>query len=159
MTSRAGRVAVLMPVYQAQQDFEATMRNLACSTIPATVVVVDDGSTPPLRVPDYGPRLRTHLVRLPRNEGIVGALNAGLLEAIGAGYEFIARLDAGDFTSPDRLAKQVAYLESHPHCMLVGSDAKVRDEDGSYCYLIKPPRDPRLLARAMHERAWLLHSS
>jgi len=43
--------------------------------------------------------------------------------------------------------------------MLVGSDAEIRDESGQYCFDIEPPRDPAALARALHERAWLLHPS
>jgi hypothetical protein len=41
--------------------------------------------------------------------------------------------------------------------MLVGSDAQIRDEDGTYYFTIQPPRDPRVLAVALHERAWLFH--
>jgi glycosyltransferase involved in cell wall biosynthesis len=152
-----GRVAVLMPVFQAQREFDETMSSLRNSSTPCTVFVVDDGSQPPLDAREYGPPLDVHLSRLPRNLGIVAALNAGLKAAIEQGYEYIARIDAGDFASPDRLARQIAYLEAHPGCMLVGSDAEVRRADGSYCFTIEPPRDPSVLAEALHERAWILH--
>lgn len=146
-----------MPVFQAQEEFDQTMCSLQTSSSPCTVLVVDDGSRPPLLTRDYGPALQVRLIRLPENQGIVGALNAGLKAALSSGYEFIARIDAGDFASPHRLARQVAYLESHPRCMMVGTDAEVRNEDGSYCFTIEPPRDPAVLAEALHERAWILH--
>jgi glycosyltransferase involved in cell wall biosynthesis len=146
-----------MPVYQAQQEFDQTMCGLQTSSSPCTVLVVDDGSQPPLEVGDYGPGLEVCLLRLPKNQGIVGALNAGLKAALAAGFEFIARIDAGDFASSHRLARQVAYLETHPRCMMVGTDAEVRNEDGSYCFTIEPPRNPAVLAEALHERAWILH--
>jgi GT2 family glycosyltransferase len=149
--------AVVMPVYQAQQDYHETMLSLARSSVACTVFVIDDGSTPPLEPGESNPRIQIRLIRLPRNRGIVEALNAGMKAAIDDGYEFIARIDAGDFASSDRLAKQIEYLEGHPRCMLVGCDAEVRDEDGSYRYTMEPPRDPGALALALHERAWLLH--
>jgi GT2 family glycosyltransferase len=151
------RPAVVMPVFQAQQDCEETMLSLARSSVPCTVFAVDDGSTPPLELRGVYSQVETRVIRLPRNLGIVEALNAGMKAAIDAGFEYIARIDAGDFASPDRLAKQIEYLERHPRCMLVGCDAEVHDEDGSYRYTIEPPRDPKTLALALHERAWLLH--
>jgi glycosyltransferase involved in cell wall biosynthesis len=144
-------------VFQAQSDFDDTMRNLATSSMHCAVFVVDDGSSPPLEIRQYGSILDIRLVRFETNQGIVAALNAGLEQAIACGFEYIARMDAGDFASKDRLARQIDYLERHPLCMLVGSDAEVRDETGSYCFTIEPPRDPQLLAEALHERAWLLH--
>jgi len=152
----SGRCAYVMPVFQAQQDFEETLQSLECSTTPCTVIVVDDGSEPPLRVPG-STRLRIQLIRLPHNRGIVAALNCGFEAALAAGYDYIARIDAGDFSAPERLARQMTYLDDHPYCQLVGSDALVRDENGSYCFTIQPPRDPLDLNDALHERAWLLH--
>jgi glycosyltransferase involved in cell wall biosynthesis len=153
------RAAFLMPVYQAQGHFESTMKSLAASSVPCTVFVVDDGSQPPLEPRDYGPSLEVRWMRFPQNQGIVAALNVGLKAAIDAGYEYIARIDAGDYIRPDRLARQIEYLDRHPDCVLAGSDAEVRDEDGSYCFTIEPPRDPAALAKALRERAWLLHPS
>jgi glycosyltransferase involved in cell wall biosynthesis len=154
-----GRVATLIPVFQAQKEFERTLESLRNSSIRTTIFVVDDGSLPPIEIPRDDPQLEMHLIRLPRNQGIVAALNAGITAAIGQGYEYIARIDAGDFAAPNRLALQVAWLDAHPRCMLVGCDAEVRNEDGSYCFTIQPPRNPALLARSLHERAWLLHPS
>jgi len=154
---KKGQCAYVMPVFQAQPEFDETMRSLALSSVPCTVYVVDDGSDPPVQIAHYGPSLCVHLLRLPRNRGIVAALNAGLKAVLAEGYEYIARIDAGDYSSPDRLARQIGYLEDHPDCKLVGSDATVRAEDGSYCFTIQPPRNPRVLSRALHERAWLLH--
>jgi glycosyltransferase involved in cell wall biosynthesis len=154
-----GRAAYVIPVYQAQKEFEETMRSLANSSVPCAVFVVDDGSNPPLRVPDSTSHLQVHLIRLPQNQGIVQALNTGLKAALASGYEYIARIDAGDFASPHRLARQIAYFESHPECMLVGSDVDVCDEYGNYCFTVQPRREPRALKAALHERAWLLHPS
>lgn len=159
LSGPGARVAYVMPVYQAQSDFEDTLRNLASSSTPCTVFAVDDGSRPPLRVPQCNPPLDVRLIRLDRNQGIVGALNAGLEAALAAGFEYVARIDAGDYASPERLARQVAYLEEHPQCMLVGSDVEICGEDGTYHFTIQPRRDPNELRLSLHERNWLVHSS
>lgn len=153
------RVAYVMPVYQGQADFDDTMQNLAKSSMPCTAFVVDDGSQPPLRAPDSTQRVKICLIRLPQNQGIVRALNAGMKVALATGFEYIARIDAGDLSEPNRLERQIAYLDSHPKCMLVGSDVQICDEDGKYYFTIQPQRDPRALRATLHERAWLVHSS
>lgn len=154
-----GRVATVIPVFQAQRELDQTLRSLRDSSFPNTVFVVDDGSVPPINVPMDEDHLEIRYLRLPRNQGIVAALNAGIAAAVAAGHEYIARIDAGDFATPNRLPLQVAWLDAHPRCMLVGCDAEVRTEDGTYCFTIQPPRDPVALATALHERSWLLHPS
>ena len=149
----------MIPVFQAQTELDQTLGSLRSSSIPNTVFVVDDGSQPPIQLPLEDSRLEIRYLRLPSNQGIVTALNAGITAAVAAGYEYIARIDAGDFATPNRLPLQVAWLDAHPRCMLVGCDAEVRTEDGAYCFTIQPPRDPVVLAKALHERAWLLHPS
>ena len=151
------RIATVIPVFQAQREFERTLGSLRDSSIPTTIFVVDDGSCPPIKVPIESGEFPVRLLRLPWNQGIVAALNAGIAAVRAEGYEFIARIDAGDYAAPSRLALQLAWLEAHPRCMLVGSDAEVRNEDGSYCFTIEPPRNSAALARALHERAWILH--
>lgn len=51
-------------------------------------------------------------------QGIVPALNTGLRAAAG---KYIARMDADDEMHPERLAKQVAFLEANPHIAAVAS--------------------------------------
>lgn len=152
-----GRVATVIPVFQAQKELEQTLSSLRGSSIPNTVFIVDDGSLPPIELLKDQSPLEIQLLRLAPNQGIVRALNAGIGAAAEQGFEYIARIDAGDFAVPNRLALQAAWLDTHPRCMLVGCDAEVRNEDGSYCFTIRPPRDPETLAKALHERAWLLH--
>lgn len=154
-TNRKRRVAVLIPVFQDQADFDRTMESLSRATVQADIIVVDDGSQPPL---DAGGR-RIILLRLPGNLGIVAALNAGLNLALQEGYDYVVRMDAGDLAAPDRILRQITYLEEHPDCALVGSDAEIRGEGGGWSFTIRPPRNPKDLATALRERVWLLHST
>jgi len=131
------------------------MESLSQSKEPFDVVVVDDGSTPALDVS----RFRVHLIRLPCNGGPVEAANVGLEWILRQGYDYMARNDAGDLSSSERLARQVTYLDQHPACMLVGSDVDVFNGEGQYQFTLTPPRNGKTLASSLIEHSWLLHSS
>jgi glycosyltransferase involved in cell wall biosynthesis len=60
------------------------------------------------------------------NIGLVGSLNIGLKNAVG---EFIARMDADDIATRDRLEKQLEFLKIKNYD-LVGCNAIKIDEDG-----------------------------
>jgi len=65
------------------------------------------------------------LVRLPRNIGFSGALTAGFFHARG---QYIAVQDADDFSHPQRLEKQVAFLQNQSDVALVGTSYASFDE-------------------------------
>lgn len=154
-TNQKRRVVVLIPVFQDHAELDCTLKSLSCATLQTDIIVVDDGSQPPLLAHGRG----ITLVRLPDNRGIVAALNAGLDLALRIGYEYVVRIDAGDLAAPDRIIRQITYLDEHPECALVGSDAEVHADDGTWSFTIRPPRDPGDLALALCERVWLLHST
>lgn len=58
-----------------------------------------------------------NVIWLPENKGLGNALRVGV-EA--AKNEIIARMDSDDVSLPDRFEKQIAYMEQHPECDLVG---------------------------------------
>ena len=58
-----------------------------------------------------------HVVCLKRNCGLGNALKIGVENAK---YDIIARMDSDDICLPDRFEKQLAYLETHPECDIVG---------------------------------------
>lgn len=59
--------------------------------------------------------------------GIVPALNLGIMEAK---YELIARLDSDDIVTPERLLKQVQYLDRFKEVVCVGTQLNFIDEAG-----------------------------
>ncbi len=60
---------------------------------------------------------RIRLIEEP-NVGIAHALNTGLAHAQG---RYIARMDADDISHPERFAKQVAFLDTHPDISVLGT--------------------------------------
>lgn len=71
---------------------------------------------------------RIHLYPSAQHEGLLAQRQRSLREVHGI---YIAVLDSDDiWSSPDKLAKQVAFLESHPDHCLVGTFIEVIDKDG-----------------------------
>lgn len=57
------------------------------------------------------------VIWLPENKGLGNALRIGVEKAK---HKIVARMDSDDVSVPDRFEKQLAYMESHPECDLVG---------------------------------------
>lgn len=108
-----------MPVYnKAPFVKEAIDSVLNGSFQDFEIVCVDDKSTDNSLDVLRGigdPRIR--IIELPKNLGPAGAANRCLDEARG---EYLVRLDADDLAVPDRLAKQVAYMDAHPEVVASG---------------------------------------
>jgi hypothetical protein len=102
-------------------------------------IIVDDASTDGtaefLRTQAKGdPRLV--VVRNDDHWGLTRSLNRGLRLVQG---EFVARQDADDVSAPDRLARQLAFLRSHPEFGLAGSAYHVIDAEAERTATHCPP--------------------
>lgn len=158
----ARRVAVLIPVYDGIEALRPTLDSLLQARLPAGLrtLIVDDGSEPPIALePGRYDRLGVQLARLPRNQGIVAALNRGLELARELGAAYVARLDAGDTIHPQRLEKQLAFLEAHPDVGIVSSDVLFVDPGGRPLFRFEAPRTDAEARRRMHINCCLLHAS
>ncbi len=107
------KVSVLIPVYnKAPFVREAVESVLHGSYQDFELVCVDDKSTDnSLEVLRSITDPRIRIIELPVNQGPAGAANAGFDACRG---EYIVRLDADDLAVPDRLSKQVAFMDAHP---------------------------------------------
>lgn len=107
-------VSIVLPVRNAGATIAAALDSIRAQKFSAwQLLAVDDGSQD-----ESLPRLkaaarsdaRMRVLTRPA-EGIVAALQAG---CHAAGCSLIARMDADDLMLPERLARQVAFLEGHP---------------------------------------------
>ncbi len=107
------RVSVIIPVYnKAPFVQEAVDSVLHGSFRDLEVICVDDRSTDEsLAVLRSMVDPRVRIVELPHNLGPAGAANEAFDACVG---EYIVRLDADDVALPDRIAKQVAFMDAHP---------------------------------------------
>ena len=153
-------LAVVIPVYQDLDGATASLRSLQSATwpTPGVVILVDDGSDPPLGiVPVQWLPLNVRVERLEPNEVIAAALNAGLRIARQLGVSFIARLDAGDTIDKERLSKQMAVMAADPNVGLVASDVDFVGEDGDLLFRFVAPQTDEGIRRRMHVNACLIH--
>lgn len=113
-------VSVLMSTYASESaaNLAELIESIYAQTAPPDqLVLVVDGPVPAAQdkvinsfCGDSRIRALT-LVRLPSNQGLAGAMNAGLEACSG---EWIARMDSDDISLPDRLRLQVRYADEHP---------------------------------------------
>lgn len=107
-------ISILLPFRNAAGTLDAAIASITSQTYADwTLLLIDNASE------DEGPATakgwcdrdpRIHLVTEPR-VGIAHALNTGLEHVR---TPLIARMDADDVSHPERLAKQVAYMNEHP---------------------------------------------
>jgi hypothetical protein len=120
MRTNVPKVTVLMTLHNKGPYVEEAVRSVLASTFTdLELLVVDDASTDGglevvKRISD--PRIR--ILESPVNTGRPAAANRGYDAATGA---YIAVLDADDRVHPERIAKQVAFLEAHPDVGVCGS--------------------------------------
>jgi glycosyltransferase involved in cell wall biosynthesis len=150
------KIALLIPVYNDPEGLRRSLESLPLE-VPLDVVVVDDGSDPPLPPPEVPPPHRAFLLRLERNRGIVGALNEGLRFVLERGYPYVARLDAGDLALPGRFSAQLRFLEERPGCALVGGQVRFVDAEGRETHKEAFPTEDGAIRRAMRGRNVFIH--
>ncbi|HEU0119607.1 MAG TPA: glycosyltransferase, partial [Bryobacteraceae bacterium] len=101
-------------------------------------IIIDDGSTDGSRLllAEYAKKDERVNVFHQTNRGLVSSLNRGAHLSRGT---YIARMDADDIALPDRLERQVSYLEKHSNTVVLGGAVEMIDEVGQ---TIRYPQRP-----------------
>lgn len=124
-------ITVLMPVHNGEPYLDEAVKSILSQTAPDLIfLIIDDASTD--ATPDI---LKTYAAQdkrftVLRNESVLGltvSLNLGL-ERVTTPY--IARMDADDVSLPQRLEKQLAYMNAHPEAVALGSWVQAIDAAG-----------------------------
>lgn len=119
-----------MAVYNAERWLAEAIESVLAQTLDDFEFLIhDDGSTDGSSaiLAEYAARDSRIIVSSGENRGLVRSLNL-LIDA--ARGELLARMDADDVCLPDRFEKQVAYLDAHPDCVVLGGGETVVDEKG-----------------------------
>jgi hypothetical protein len=92
-------------------------------------IIINDGSTDDTGaiLNSYGQIDNRVQVYNQENRGLIVSLNRGCQLAQG---KYIARMDADDISLPERLAKQIQYMEAHPEIGVLGTWVAMIDEKG-----------------------------
>ncbi|MCV2881844.1 glycosyltransferase family 2 protein [Actibacterium sp. XHP0104] len=154
------KVSVIIPAYNAQRYLRPAVDSvLAQGFADFECIAIDDGSTDGTLdiLNEMAARdARLRVVSRP-NKGLIATLNEGLDLAQG---DYIARMDADDICTPDRFAKQVAFLDAHPGHAAVGMQAMLIDDaDRRICVLPLPQDHAGIDAMGLETKAGLWHPS
>lgn len=138
MDKKTPKVTVLMPVYNGERYLREAIDSILSQTFQDfEFLIINDGSTDSTReIICYYDDPRIRLLDNECNLGLTRSLNKGLKLAEG---EFIARQDGDDISEPERLAKQVAFLDTQPEVALVGTFYKMIDDRGNLIGKEKKP--------------------
>ncbi|MDY3305069.1 MAG: glycosyltransferase [Clostridia bacterium] len=133
--------SVLMSVYGGDnaQDFKTALESVTVNQItkPLQVVIVQDGIVPPIFdeiIEEVKQRIfdiEFLILKKSKNEGLAAALNDGLALCK---YDWVARMDSDDISTPDRFKKQIAFLEENTDIsVLGGAIAEFKNIVGDIC--------------------------
>lgn len=124
-------VSIITPLYNGEIFIESTIKSLRAQTYQDwEVIVVDDVSR------DNGPEMvenyvkndkRIKLIKLEKNSGGAVARNRAIEEAKG---KYIAFLDSDDLWQPEKLEKQVKFMEENNYDFTYTWYEKI-DEEGN----------------------------
>jgi glycosyltransferase involved in cell wall biosynthesis len=116
-------VSVVVPAFQCQSTLDLTLAALSRQTYPADlleVIVVDDGSDPPLTLPSIRPE-GTTLLRVPDSGGSGwGRSNALRWAAAHSRGEILHWLDADMVAFPEHVAAQARWHHVVPYAVTLG---------------------------------------
>lgn len=123
------RISVLMPVFNGERYLREAVDSILSQTLADfEFIIINDGSTDrsaEILSAYADPRLK--IIHNHSNIGVSLSLNKGLDSALG---EYVARMDSDDISLPERFARQVAFMDSHPEIAVCGTWVKVIDATG-----------------------------
>lgn len=140
-------VTVLMAVHNGEAHLRPAIDSVLSQTFTNyEFLIIDDGST------DETPAIiasiddaRIRMIRNETNIGLAASLNKGLAAAKG---RYVARMDADDICQPERLAKQVHFLDAHSETVVLGTEMVLFGRDGEVAYW-RPKTDAQVKAHLL----------
>jgi glycosyltransferase involved in cell wall biosynthesis len=123
-------VSVVMPVFNSAEYLPLAIESILNQTYTGfEFIIIDDGSKDTSwdiirRYSRQDGRIKP--LQNPSNLGICKTLNRGLTLARG---EYVARMDADDWSYPERLGEQFSFMKSHSRVVVCGGDINVCDKD------------------------------
>ncbi len=130
-------------LHQTYKDFEFLIVNDCSNDLSRNIIL--SYNDPRIRLIDNG-----------QNIGLTRSLNKGLMLARG---KYIARMDADDISMPDRLEKEIAFMEANPDYAVVGTFLKVINENSDVKYTIEKPIEYAQIIEFLKKDSCIAHGS
>lgn len=123
-------VSVITPTYNAARYIAETIHSVQSQTFPDwEMVIADDGSsdhTIDIVKKEMANDPRIRLIEIHQNGGPANARNLAMAAATG---DYLAFLDSDDLWLPQKLERQLGFMEKHQHAFSY-TDYRVMTEDG-----------------------------
>lgn len=121
-------LSVVMPVYNAEQYVTQAVESILNQTYKKfEFIIIDDASTDStFKILRDFKKIdkRIILIRNKENLGVTKSLNKAVAKALG---KYIVRMDADDWSYPERFELQVELMEKNPNVVVSGSYVEVCD--------------------------------
>lgn len=149
-------LSVLMPVYNASRYLRVAIESILSQTYTDfELIIIHDGSTDhSLEIIHQITDPRIKLIDNPVNSGIVSCLNSGFAAASGA---FIARMDADDYSLPNRFKAQLQFMNFHSDIGVCGTQYRIMGEATPETPVSRLPTQPDILACSLLFNCCLAH--
>lgn len=128
-------ISVIIPCFNASRYLKSAVESIINQSYSnLEIICINDGSTDETldileTIQKTDSRIR--IINNPQNLGLIKTLNKGISIAKG---EYIARMDADDISHPERLERQLTYLNAN-NLDLIGSYCKIITANGHlFCY-------------------------
>lgn len=146
-------VSFVIPAFNAGEFLRKTIISCLEQTYQnIELIIVNDGSTDNTEniIHEFVSNPKVHYFKNEKNSGLIFSLNRAINLAQG---EYIARMDADDICTLDRIDKQIHFLKTHTHIDIVGGDILLIDENDH------PYGRPRETLNSTEEIEWSMISS
>jgi glycosyltransferase involved in cell wall biosynthesis len=153
-------VSVIMPAYNAEKFIGEAIESILNQTFKDfEFIILDDCSTDKTWeiIKGYAKKdKRIVAVKNEKNLKISATLNKGILLARG---KYISRMDADDWSYPQRFEKQINYLEGNSAVVLLGSFIEVADSTMKVLNLRRYPLDDISIRSTLLKYSTFAHPS
>ena len=146
-------VAIIMPSYNTQKFIEETLDSVLAQTYTNwELIIVDDCSTDNTDeiVSPFLSDSRIIYIQNEKNSGAAVSRNRALREAKG---KWIAFLDSDDLWTPDKLEKQIAFMQSNGYCFSYTNYSEIDESSEPLGKTVTGPK--KITKTGMYNYCWM----
>ena len=148
------QVSIGIPFYNAQDFLEQAILSVLNQDFKSfELLLIDDGSTDrSLDIAYHFQDERIKVIHDGQNKGLSARLNELVALSIG---EYFVRMDADDIMFPQRISRQLAYLQQHNEVDVVGCSAVTIDIKNKITGIICYPEHPNNISNVIKHQCFI----
>tara|TARA_Y100001970_G_scaffold250206_1_gene321705 strand:- start:24494 stop:25420 length:927 start_codon:yes stop_codon:yes gene_type:complete len=149
------KISVIMSVYNEQENLQESIGSILNQSFKDfEFIIINDGSIDKsLEILNQYTDKRIKVFN-KKNSGLPASLNFGFSKSQG---DYIARMDADDFSHRDRLKIQNDFLDKNQSIDLVGSNIRIIDENQNIIGFKKVPESSKEISKSLIYTCPIMH--